>query len=282
MSSTKLGIKFSINKLLGDMLTILFIVIIVFPFYWQIITSLKHPADINMTPTELWPSRFNLQFYRNVFVNHHFGIYLKNSVIVAGGTMIITIVIALPASYAFVRLNFKFKNFWANFILAANMFPIIAVVTPLYVLFKNLGLINTYTGLIIPSIIITIPMAIWTLNAFLTKIPVELEEAAMVDGCTRFQSVIRIIIPLMGPGLFTTAIITFITAWNELMFALTLVTRDNMRTVPVAISMFPGQFTVPWGDMAAASIVATVPIVLVVLLFQKGIIAGLTAGAVKG
>lgn len=282
MASLRKNKRITINNALSIIFTVFFVLLIIFPFYWQIITSIKNPADINKMPTELWPSRFSLEFYKNVFTHHHFGIYLKNSIIVSAGTMIIAILIALPASYAFVRVNFKFKNFWANFILLANMFPIIAVVTPLYVVFKNLHLINTYIGLIIPSIIITLPMAIWTLNAFLSKLPVELEEAAMVDGCTRFQSVMRIIIPLMGPGLFTTAIITFITAWNELMFSLTLVTRDSMRTVPVAITMFPGQFTVPWGDMAAASIVATVPIVLVVLFFQRGIIAGLTAGAVKG
>ncbi|MED9932239.1 MAG: carbohydrate ABC transporter permease, partial [Catenibacillus sp.] len=142
--------------------------------------------------------------------------------------------------------------------------------------------INTYAGLIIPSVIITLPMAIWTLIAFIKTLPYDLEEAAQIDGCSRFQSVIKVILPLAAPGVFTTAIIAFITAWNEFMFALILVTKDSMRTVPVAISLFPGQFTVPWGDMAAASVVATVPIVIVVLICQKKIVAGLTSGAVKG
>lgn len=143
-------------------------------------------------------------------------------------------------------------------------------------------IINTYAGLIIPSVIITLPMAIWTLIAFIKTLPYDLEEAAQIDGCSRFQSVIKVILPLTAPGVFTTAIIAFITAWNEFMFALILVTKDSMRTVPVAISLFPGQFTVPWGDMAAASVVATVPIVIVVLICQKKIVAGLTSGAVKG
>ena len=274
--------RFSFGMLIAGILAVVFLIIIIFPFYWQIVTSVKDPADISKIPTELWPSRFSLDFYSNVFVHHHFDIYLKNSIIVSGGTMIFVILIALPASYAFIRLRFKFKKFWNNFILMANMFPIIAVVTPLFVIFRKIHLINTYAGLIIPSMVITLPMAIWTLNAFLQKIPIDLEEAAMIDGTARFQSVIKIVVPLMGPGLFTTAIISFITAWNELMFSLVLVTKNSMRTVPVGISMFPGQFSVPWGDMAAASIVATLPIVLVVLICQKKIVAGLTAGAVKG
>ncbi len=260
----------------------IFLIVIIFPFLWQVITSFKDPRDISMMPTQLWPSRFSLDFYINVFVGHNFAVYLKNSIIVAAGTMLITIFIAFPASYAFARIHFKLKKFLKNFILLANMFPIIAVVTPMFIIFKQLKLINSYMGLIVPSIIITLPMAIWTLIAFIKTLPYELEEAALVDGCTKFSSVIKIILPLTTPGLFTTAIIAFITAWNEFMFALILVTKDHYRTVPVAIAMFPGQFSVPWGDMAAASIVATVPIVIVVLICQKRIVSGLTSGAVKG
>lgn len=261
---------------------IIFLIISVFPFYWLIITSVKDPADISLMPTEFWPSRFSVEFYKNVFVNHHLQTYLLNSVIVAIGAMIITIIVAFPAAYAFARIKFKFKKFWKNFILIANMFPIIAIVTPMFVIFKKMHLINTYAGLIVPSVIITLPMAIWTLIAFIQTLPYDMEEAAMIDGCNRFQSVLRIIFPLAAPGIFTTAIIAFITAWNEFMFSLILVTKDQMRTVPVAISLFPGQFTVPWGDMAAASVVATIPIVIVVLICQKQIVSGLTSGAVKG
>lgn len=274
--------KFSMGKIMGLLGMAIFLIVVIFPFYWQVVTSFKDSRDISLMPTELWPSRFSLEFFESVFVNHNFAMYLKNSIVVAVGAMAITILLAFPAAYAFSRINFKFKKFVKNFILLSNMFPIIAIVTPMFIIFKNLKLINTYAGLIVPSVIITLPMAIWTLIAFIEKLPYELEEAAQVDGCNLFQSIVRIILPLTAPGLFTTAIIAFITAWNEFMFALILVTRDEMRTVPVAISMFPGQFTVPWGDMAAASIVATVPIVIVVLICQKKIVAGLTSGAVKG
>ncbi|MCI1722273.1 MAG: carbohydrate ABC transporter permease [Lachnospiraceae bacterium] len=274
--------KITAGKVLGFIGMIVFLVVIVFPFYWLIITALKDPKDISLMPTELWPSRWSFQFFINCFTEHHLQVYLENSIIVALGAMVVTIIIAFPAAYAFARLKFKFKKFWKNFILIANMFPIIAIVTPMFIIFKNLHLINTYAGLIVPSVIITLPMAIWTLISFINALPYDLEEAAQIDGCSRFQSVIKIIVPLAAPGVFTTAIIAFITAWNEFMFALILITKDQMRTVPVAISMFPGQYTVPWGDMAAASVIATIPIVIVVLLCQRKIVSGLTSGAVKG
>ena len=274
--------KVTPGKVFGIIGMIVFLVIIVFPFYWLIITALKDPKDISLMPTELWPSRWSLQFFINCFTEHHLQVYLENSIIVALGAMAVTIIIAFPAAYAFARLKFRFKKFWKNFILIANMFPIIAIVTPMFIIFKNLHLINTYAGLIVPSVIITLPMAIWTLISFINALPYDLEEAAQIDGCSRFQSVMKIIVPLAAPGVFTTAIIAFITAWNEFMFALILITKDQMRTVPVAISMFPGQYTVPWGDMAAASVIATIPIVIVVLLCQRKIVSGLTSGAVKG
>ncbi len=261
---------------------IIFLIIIVFPFYWQLITSVKDPADITKIPTEIWPSRFSLELYKSVFVNHHLQIYLLNSIIVAVGAMILTVVIAFPAAYAFARINFKFKKIWKNVILLANMFPLIAIVTPMFIIFRQLHLLNTYLGLILPSVILTLPMAIWTLIAFIKTLPYELEEAARIDGARRRDILLKVVFPLSAPGIFTTAIIAFISSWNEFMFALVLVTKDEMRTVPIAISMFPGEYSVPWGDMSAASIVATLPIIILVLICQKKIVSGLTSGAVKG
>jgi multiple sugar transport system permease protein len=278
--------KYKTNKIAKKVIYIvglfLFLVIIIFPFYWLLVTSVKNPSDINLMPTEIWPSRFSLEFYRSVFVDHHLQTYIFNSVVVSLGTMLLTILVAFPAAFAFARINFKFKKFWNGLILLANMFPLLAIVTPMFIIFRKLHLLNTYIGLILPSVILTLPMAIWTLSAFIETIPYELEEAAQIDGCRRADSILRIIFPLSGPGVFTTAIIAFISAWNEFTFALVLVTKDEMRTVPIAISMFPGEFTLPWGDMSAASIVSTGPIILLVLLFQKKIVSGLTSGAVKG
>ncbi len=261
---------------------VVFLAIIVFPFYWQVITSVKDTADITKMPTELWPGRFSIEFYKSVFVNHHLQTYLLNSIIVAVGAMIITVIVAFPAAYAFARIDFKFKKFFQNTILLANMFPLIAIVTPMFIIFRQLHLLNTYMGLILPSVILTLPMAIWTLIAFVKTIPYELEEAAKIDGARRRDLILKVVLPLSAPGIFTTAIIGFISAWNEFMFALVLVTKDEMRTVPIAISMFPGEYSVPWGDMSAASIVATIPIIIVVLICQKRIVSGLTSGAIKG
>lgn len=261
---------------------IVFLGIIVFPFYWQVITSVKNPADITKMPTELWPGRFSIEFYKSVFVNHHLQVYLLNSIIVAVGAMLLTVLVAFPAAYAFARIDFKFKNFFQNTILLANMFPLIAIVTPMFIIFRQLHLLNTYLGLILPSVILTLPMAIWTLIAFIKTLPFELEEAAKIDGARRRDLILKVVLPLSAPGIFTTAIIAFIGAWNEFMFALILVTKDEMRTVPIAISMFPGEYSVPWGDMSAASIVATIPIIIVVLICQKRIVSGLTSGAIKG
>lgn len=274
--------KKMVLKVIGYLFFALFVILIIFPFLWQVITSIRHPQDITKVPPEIIPSRVSLHFYNLVFTQHDFGRYLLNSLVVALGAVGIGIFVAVPASYSFTRIKFRGKKFWNNFILCANMFPIIAVATPLFVTFKQMGLINTYMGLIIPSLVLTLPISIWTLNAFLQKIPIDLEQAAQIDGATRFQSVLRVVLPIMTPGIFTTAIIAFIGAWNEFMFAMIFVTKKAMRTVPVAIALMPGEFTLPWGDIAAASIVSTLPIVIVVVICQKWIVAGLTAGAVKG
>lgn len=269
------------NIVLGVFGTI-FVLVLVFPFYWQLITSVRNPADLFKMPPDIIPKRFSIEYFRIVFEQHQFGTYLINSIVVATSAMLLSLVVGMPAAYAFTRINFVGNGFWKQFMLTANMFPIIAVATPLFVSFKNLGLINTYPGLIIPNLVLTLPLTIWTLQAFLTKIPLDLEHAAQVDGCNRFSAVVRVVLPLMGPGIFATAIIAFIGSWNELMFSLIFVTKKIMRTVPVAISMMPGEFTLPWGEISAASIVSTLPIIIVVLICQKNIVAGLTAGAVKG
>lgn len=260
----------------------LFVLLIVYPFIWQVMTSLRGPEDIYKIPADLILKRPSLHFYNLVFTKHQFGRYLFNSVWVSTAAMLVGLLCAVPASYALVRMHFFGRRFVNKFILTANMFPIVALVCPLYVFFKKMGLVNTHTSLIIASSVLTLPISIFTLNAFLRQIPLDLEEAALVDGASRFGAVVKVILPILAPAVFTTAIISFIGAWNELMFSLIFVSKKEMRTVPVAIAMMPGEFSLPWGDIAAASVVATMPLVLVVLICQKKVVAGLTAGAVKG
>ena len=260
----------------------LFVFVLYTYIYWQVMTSLRSPTDIYKIPADLILRNPSLHFYNLVFTKHEFGRYLFNSVYVSTVAMLLGLLCAIPASYALVRIDFVGRRFVNKFILSANMFPIVAIVCPLYVLFRWLGLVNTHASLIIASTVLTLPISIFTLNAFLRQIPLDLEQAAMVDGASRFQAVVKIILPILAPAVFTTAIISFIGAWNELMFALIFVSKKTMRTVPVAIAMMPGEFSLPWGDIAAASVVATLPLVLVVLICQKKVVSGLTAGAVKG
>ncbi|MDI6600252.1 MAG: carbohydrate ABC transporter permease [Thermoanaerobacteraceae bacterium] len=256
--------------------------IILFPFIWQILTSIKSERELWSIPPIWIPKKINLDYYYSVFIKRPFLTYIKNSFIVASSTTVFSVLVASFASYALARLHFKGKNIILSLVLAVSMFPGIAIVSPLYIFMMNVHLLNTYIGLIIPYTTFTLPLAIWNLTTFFREIPFELEESARVDGATYMQTFMRIIFPLAAPGVFTTAILSFISAWNEFLFALVFNTKDMMRTVPVAIAMFPGEHELPWGDMAAASVVVTIPLIIIVLIFQRRIISGLTAGAIKG
>lgn len=259
-----------------------FIIVIVFPFYWLIITSFKPPEELWNIPPTWWPSRLYLGSYISAFTERPFLTYLKNSAIVATSTTAFAVFVTSFAGYALARLNFKGKNAILALALAVSMFPGIAIVSPLFLMMKEWGLLNSYLGLIITYTTITIPLSMWNLTTFFRTIPRDMEEAAKVDGASPFYTFIKIILPLAAPGIFTTAILVFIAAWNEFLFALTFNTKDALRTVPVGIAMFPGQYTLPWGDISAASVVVVLPLMIIVLLFQQRIVSGLTAGAVKG
>lgn len=260
----------------------LFIFMALFPFLWQISTSLKGPEQIFKMPPEWIPSRLYLDNYKAVFAGRPFHRNLLNSFITAGSTTAFSLFVASFCAYALARLKFRFKGLILSLVLSVSMFPAIAIVSPLFLFMKDFHLINTYASLILPYTTFTMPLSIFILTSFFREIPFELEEAAKVDGCTPFQAFRQVILPLATPGLFTTAILVFISAWNEFLFALTFTTDDATRTVPVAIAMFPGLHEIPWGEIAAASVVVTMPLVVLVLIFQRRIIAGLTSGAVKG
>lgn len=205
-----------------------------------------------------------------------------NSLGVSAITTVTSIVIASSAAYALARLRFRGKVMIMGLILSCSMFPAIAIISPIYMTINNLGLRNTWAGLIIPYLAFAMPLSVWYLTTFFRTIPFELEEAAKIDGCTPVQALVKVIIPLAVPGTFTTAILVFIQAWNEYLFSLTINTDDNARTIPVGITMFKGEFDMPWVQNAAAIVVVTIPIALLVLILQRRIISGLTSGAVKG
>jgi multiple sugar transport system permease protein len=252
------------------------------PFYWMIVSAFRRPAD--QFDNSVVPAHWSLKNYTAVFKpGNGFGRSLVNSVIVAGTTTALVLVVGIFAAYALARLDFRFKNATLALIIATTMFPGISQVVPLLKVFTDIKWINTYQAMIVPSLGFALPLAIWNLTVFFRQLPFELEQAAMVDGCTRGEAFRKIIIPLAAPGVFTTAIITFIAAWNEFLIALTMVNKKEMTTATVAISKFTGSsgFDQPFGTQMAAGVIVTVPLVIVVLIFQRRIIAGLTAGGVK-
>jgi multiple sugar transport system permease protein len=261
---------------------IMVFVFALFPVFWILMLSLKDPATIN--DGRLIPSDWSFENYKGIFEQDVFNRALVNSIGIALISTVIAVTLAAMAAYAIARLNFPGKTLILTAALAIAMFPPISIVGPLYNMWRNLGLYDTWPGLIIPYMTFTLPLAIYTLSAFFREIPWDLEQAAQVDGATPFQAFTKVIAPLAAPGVFTTAILVFIFAWNDFVFAVSLTSTKAAQTVPAAISQFPGasQFTQPTGSIAAAAMVVTVPIIFMVLFFQRRIVAGLTAGAVKG
>jgi multiple sugar transport system permease protein len=258
------------------------VIFCLFPFYWLVNISLKTGADLS--GADLFPPNPSLDNYKSIFQNDDFTRALANSAIVSLVTTFIGIVIGSFAAYALARLKMRFKFLLLGIVLSISTFPQIAIAAPLFRLWSDIGLYNTLIGLVIPYLTFALPLSIYILVSFFREIPKDLEEAALVDGATNFQAFVKVIVPLAAPGLATTAILTFIAAWNEFLLAVTLTSSREARTVPVAISQFTGssQFEVPLGTQSAASVVVAIPLIVLVLLFQKRIVAGLTAGAVKG
>lgn len=250
------------------------------PYLWQLVTSLKPNAELATLPP-LLPSKLIWQNYVEVFSGRPFARIILNSTVVASSTTLLCLVLGALAGYALAKLPVRRKRLILMTVLAVSMFPPIATVSPLYLMIRSLAWRDTYWALIFPYATFALPLAIWILTNFFREIPDELTEAAKLDGCTPFQIFRRIFLPLAAPGVFTAAILIFIFAWNEFLLALTFTATENSRTIPVGIALFPGLHEIPWAEIAAASIIVTVPLILLVLIFQRRILAGLTTGAVK-
>lgn len=252
------------------------------PFYWMLVSSFRRTADI--FDNSLLPQPFSAENYVKVFDGSTlFGKALVNSLIVAGITTTLALVLGIFAAYAISRLNFRFKSVILGVIIATSMFPGISVVVPLLRLFTDIGWINTYQAMIVPNLSFAIPLAVWNLTTFMKALPFDLEEAAMIDGCTKWQAFRKVLLPLAAPGVFTTAILTFIHSWNEFIIALSMINDPSRQTATVAISKFTGatEFQAPFGEQMAAGVIVTIPLVIMVLVFQRRIVEGLTSGATK-
>jgi trehalose/maltose transport system permease protein len=270
------------EKALWGVTNVVVILAALIPVLWIASLSFKDPSTI--ADGNFFPSKWSTENYSGIFQTSEFTDALRNSIGIALITTVIAVTLACMAAYAIARLNFPGKVLILTMALAIAMFPPISIVGPLFNIWREVGLYDTWPGLIIPYMTFSLPLAIYTLSAFFREIPWELEQAAQVDGATPFQAFRKVIIPLAAPGVFTTAILVFIFAWNDFLFAISLTSTNAARTVPAALAAFPGesQFTQPIGSVAAAAVIVTIPIIIMVLIFQRRIVAGLTAGAVKG
>jgi multiple sugar transport system permease protein len=251
------------------------------PFVWQFLTAFQEDRNLIAATPSFLPDPATLTHFANIFIVKKFHIYLRNSLIVAGIATAIGLTFGAMAAYALARLNIRRRFGLLGLILSISMFPQIAIVAPLYLLAAQLGLLDTYAVLVIVYVALGLPLVIWVLFGYFSTIPREIDDAARVDGAGPVRTLLSIIIPMSLPGVVTTGLISFIASWNEFMFALAFTSDLSVQTVPVGIANFQTLYYVPWGDLAAASVVVTVPLVLLVLIFQRYIIEGLTQGAVK-
>ena len=251
------------------------------PIYWMVVSSLTPETRLFQAPG-LVPHAITLDHYRALFGERNFFEPIRNSLIVATLTTLLAVPVAALCAYAIARLTFPGRGLLLALILAVSMFPQVSIVPTLYLLLRAGGLLDTYPGLVLPYVTFSAPLAVWLLTGFFRQLPRDLEEAAMLDGASRLRALWDVVLPLAAPGVATAAILTFLYCWNEFLFALSFTLGPDRYTVPVAVTLFRGRYQVPWGQVLAATVMATIPVAVVVALFQRRIVAGLTAGASKG
>ena len=265
-----------------NLATLIVFVFIITPLYWMISSALKTPANVGASPPQYYPHPASVQNFITAFSNYTFGQYIVNSVIVAVVATVLVLVLGTLAGYAMGRLPMRGKFTVMVILLMISVFPEIAVVVPLYALLRDIGWLNSYQALIIPYTAFFLPFAIWILRNYFLAIPHEMEESARIDGANPLRTIWSIILPQAWPGLFTAGIFTFTACWTEFLMALSFNVANNRRTIPVGVALFGSQFVVPYGTIFAASVVAVVPIAVLVFVFRRSVVSGLTAGAVKG
>ncbi|MBS7701184.1 MULTISPECIES: carbohydrate ABC transporter permease [unclassified Chelatococcus] len=259
---------------------LLIVLFAIAPYVWMILTSIKPQAELAVFPVQYLPKSATLDHYRDLIARTSFAGSLINSLIIATGAVVLGLGVAVPAAYAFSRFRFKARTGLMTGFLVINMFPIVLLIIPLFLMMRNLGLIDTYLGVVIGHSTFAIPFAIWMLTSYFNAIPKDLDEAAMIDGASRMETIRLVVLPLILPGLITAGIYIFITSWNEYLFAMML-SGQAVRTVTVALQLFIGEFTVQWGLLTAGGTLIALPVTLLFLVVQKRLVGGLTAGAVK-
>jgi multiple sugar transport system permease protein len=253
-----------------------------FPALWILLTSLKSETELVSKPITWWPANATLQNYVQAFTDQPLLKYMGNSALVALGATLLSLLVSAGAAYAIARLNLKHRQLILTAIVASSMFPLVTLLVPIFETMRTLGLLNTYTALILPYVVLNLPVCTLVLVSFFQSIPRDLENAAMIDGCTRMGALVRVVVPLAAPGVFTAGILAFVNAWDEFLLALSLNSSASMRTLPVGITLYQGEFSFPWPIISAALIVAIVPVAVLIALFQERVVGGLTQGGLKG
>lgn len=253
-----------------------------FPALWILLTSLKTESELVQQPITWLPQTTTLANYARAFADQPLLRYLANSFVVALGSTVVSLLVSALAAYAIARLNLRHRQLILSCIVASSMFPLVTLLVPIFETFRTLGLLNTYTALILPYTVLNLPVCTLVLVGFFQGIPRDLENAAMIDGCTRLGALWRVVVPLAAPGVFTAGILAFVNAWDEFLLALSLNASAGMRTLPVGITLYQGEFTFPWPVISAALIVAIVPVAVLIALFQERVVGGLTQGGLKG
>jgi multiple sugar transport system permease protein len=253
-----------------------------FPALWVLLTSFKTEAELMRVPITLWPSAPTIANYVRVITDQPIGTFLWNSVVVSTMATVICVLVSSLAAYALVRLRLPAPGLILSLLLAVAMFPLISLVVPLFQVMREFSLLNTWWALVLPYAVLSMPVCTLVLISFFQDIPKDLENAAMIDGCTRLGALWNIVIPLTAPGVFTAAILSFVNAWDEFLLALTLSPRVASRTLPVGITLYQGEFSFPWPIISAALVIAIVPVCVIIAIFQERVVSGLTSGGMKG
>ena len=274
--------KFKVSRIFQIWLPlILFTLFILFPYYWMFVTSVKPDADIISKPVQYWAANFTWEHYKDLFGYFNFLKYMGNSLIIAVGTTVLSLVVSTLAAYSFARYDFKGRKILMCLFLSNNMFPTVLLMIPLYSIMSSLGLLYSHFGMVLAYATFSIPFSVWLIQGFIRDVPFDLEEAALVDGCTRRGAFLRIFLPVLAPCLLAAGVYMFMQAWNEYTLA-SLMTNPASRTIPVALSTLIGQLGVDWGMLCAGGIITCLPVIIMFFFAQKYLVAGMTAGAVKG
>lgn len=254
----------------------------IFPALWILFTSLKTESELTKTPITYWPHEPTLANFMAAFQDQPLHVFLMNSTIVAGLSTLSSLFVSALAAYAIARLRLRFRDVILTCIIAVSMFPLVTLMVPLFEIMRGLGLLNTYWALVLPYTVLNLPICTLLMVSFFQDIPRDIENAAMIDGCTRIGALWRIVLPLSAPGVATAGILAFVNSWDEFLLSLSMNSAVAYRTLPVGIQLYQGEFAFPWPIISAALVVAIVPIVILIVIFQEKVVSGLTSGGLKG